>query len=104
MIIIGYKYLLLPALLNFSNGEEKAEMEMNGAKRRNEYIFFTVFRLPLLPLWRKKSIWKVDDELYQRPLSTGGKIFNQTFTLFGWFIIGLILTIITTAIGPLTTT
>ena len=101
MIIVGYKYLLLPALLNFSNGEEKSEMEMSGAKRRNEYIFLTVFWLPILPLWRKKGVWKMNDELYQRPLSTGGKIFNQIFTLFGRFLIGLVSAIVMTIIGVL---
>ena len=89
MIIIGRKTIILPALLNFSKGEEKAEMEMNGAKRKNEYLFFTLFRIPLIPLRRKKGLRKVDDTLYARPLSTGGKIFNQTFTLFGRFIIML---------------
>jgi hypothetical protein len=99
MIIIGYKHLFLPALLDFSNGEEKAEMEMNGAKKKNEYLFFTLFRLPLLPLWRKKGVRKIGDEFYQRPISTGGKIFNQIFTLFGWFVIGLLFAIIMTVIG-----
>ena len=99
MIIVGYKHLLLPALLNFSNGEEKSEMEIEGAKRRNEYLFLTVFRLPILPLRRKKGVWKIDDELYARPLSIGGKIFNQIFTLFGRFVMGIITSIATILIG-----
>ncbi|MDR2540563.1 MAG: hypothetical protein LBD11_01975 [Candidatus Peribacteria bacterium] len=101
MIIIGYKTLVLFALANFSNGEEQSEMEMQGAKRRNQYLFLTIFRLPILPLWWKKGVWKVGDELYERPVSLLGKVVNQLFTLFGFAVLGLIFAIIMVIIGNL---
>ena len=76
MIIIGYRNLLLPTLFNFSNGEEKDEMEMEGAKKRNEYLFFTFFRIPLFPFRWKKSLRKIGDDLYLRSISTKGKVLN----------------------------
>ena len=90
MIIIGYRNLLLPTLFNFSNGEEKTEMEMNGAKKRNEYLFFTVFRIPLFPFRWKKGLRKIENDLYLRSISTKGKILNWLLPVFRCMMIGII--------------
>ena len=93
MFIIGYRTIMIPTLFNFSIGEEQESMELDGGKKRNEYYFFTFFWIPIIPLRCSKSVWKLGDTYYKRPISVRGKFVNQLFGLLGIFVIFVLLII-----------
>lgn len=90
-IIFWIKYITIPAWLNFTKESDYISnyFGKDSYERGNVYCFFTLFFIPLIPLFCRQSVWMDKDwePLYKREVTIMWKLFNQLFGIVWMFIL-----------------
>ncbi len=93
-VIIWIKNITIPSWLDLTKDTDYVSnyMNTNNLRKWNVYCFFTIFFIPLIPLFCRQSVWidKEWDPIYKREVTTGWKIVNQLFWIV-WILILFIL-------------
>lgn len=88
-LLIWIKSVIINAWFDFTDNSDS--LKDRWLEKANEYVFFTLFFIPLIPLRCRQSI-RVDEhwKMYKRKVTVAWKIINQLFSII-WVFIFMIL-------------
>ncbi len=94
-ILLWIKYITIPAWLDFTKESDYISnfFGTDSYKRWNVYCFFTLFFIPIIPLFCRQSVWmnRDWDPIYKRQITTTWKIVNQLFGIIWLFVLMILI-------------